>query len=187
MRRRTFVAATAGSFGGVAGCVSNPQSSGFANGNNENPKNGPCTVETPSDSEVPVTTNTESFAAIYPPEEPAIEIVVGDDQTAREQIPEARIENETSDRIRATATLLKGENSSGEVMRSECNLEAREYIAIAPREPDVYELQVKSETGDNKVSLDIDPAMFEEESFTYHVNLHENDLETLCGGGAGGG
>ena len=89
MQRRTVLAITASGLGILAGCVSGGRSGADA-------PDQLCTIETPSNSNPPVSTNTESFLETYLSDKPRTEIVIGDEQAQCVDIPDMRIENETS-------------------------------------------------------------------------------------------
>jgi len=180
MERRTFMAVAAAGLGSVTGCVSRSRSGG-------SPTDQPCTIETPSDSEIPVSTNTESFAETYPPDKPVMELVIGDEQAQSTEIPDTRIENETDTSRSITVTVLKGADSPTEVLRADCEVAPGKYIAIAPTITDTYTVQVEPDSIESRSSLTIEPWMFEDgQKVTCHVNIQTDTIEVQCGGGGGG-
>lgn len=181
MHRRRFLAIAAATVATSAGCVSRGRSGGSSN-------DRPCTMETPSNSQVPVSTNTESFVETYPPDKPVMEFVIGDEQSQATEIPDTRIENETEENRTFTATVRKGADSPTEVLRTECELAPGEYVSLAPITADTYTIQVEADSIDRQSSLTIEPWMFEEgRSVTCHVNIQTDTIEATCGGGGGGG
>lgn len=181
MLRRKFLTVTVVVFGTVTGCMSRGRSSGGSTDH-------PCTTKTPSDSEISVSTNTESFVETYPPEKPITEIVIGDEQDQSTEIPDTRIENETDALREITATVLKGAESPTEVLRANCEVASGEYVSIAPTNVDTYTIQVKADSIEGQSSLTIEPWMFEDgQAVTCHINIRTDTIETQCGGGGSAG
>jgi len=175
-----MLAITASGLGIIAGCVSGGRSGADA-------PDQPCTIETPSNSDLPVSTNTESFLETYPSEKPRVEIVIGDEQAQSVEIPDTRIENETSASHSITATVSKGTESPTEVMRANCEIASGAYVSIAPTEATTYHVRVQSDAIEGHATQTIEEWMFEQDrSVTCHINIRSDAIESACGGGGGG-
>lgn len=189
MHRRQFLASLSLGVGSVAGCISSVGSG--ESDSSGSPSQG-CTITTPSKNQIPVSTNTNSFVLIYPPNTPVAEIVVGEEPAKKNIEPKPavgmRIQNETTEPVGVTGTLSKGTDSPAEVFSAECELRKREdYFAVALLIPAHYELRLETDTGLGPASVPVRRSLFGDEIITYWVNITEDGITTAAGGGGGGG